>query len=655
MSGLFYGRGYYSCMLCSRKFLLPLALLIAALVYVSNAGDYLLFDSRALLHNPSLERLQLEPGVAEHWRAAILSTDTGPLKRSVAMFSFALEFAATDQMPARLMRLTNIALHLGIALIIYLITALLARQLMPDRSGRQQVYFALLVAGLWLLHPLHVSTVLYIVQRMTQLSALFVLLGIYCYLKLRVTWLIQSPAAQHKATMAVAVLLCTLLAALSKENGLLLPWYIALLEWLVFRWQVGGAVSRGLKYGCAALFILPVALLLLVWGAGYLEHSYRLRDFSLYERLLTQSRILWHYADWIVFADISAMGFYHDDIALSSGLLKPLTTLLSLAGWLALIAIAYRYRFKAPLLALGTGWFLLGHSMESSVIPLELVFEHRNYLPSIGPLLIVAAALLSLGKLNLSIRLESIASGACLSWLLLMLIIRCGYWQNETDLSAYQLANHPHSPRSVYYFANVHLKKAENALNQDDFRREITLATGAYEKLAQLDPQDMVSATTLFYMDARFMGGLKAAQWLSMLGKRVEKPVLTASDNNSLGLLGDIVVADYASPYRDQIISLYAKANARHPDSPLILYHWAKMTVDYLGDREKGIALMEQAAVKSPGWPAPRYQLALWHSELGGNHGIYDQLQKIMAHDRWLLETGKLNVLFSTGQVRIGG
>ena len=628
---------------------------MALLVYSLNAGDYLLFDSWALLNNPSLSQLQVEPTIADHWRAAILSTETGPLKRPLAMLSFALEFAATDTIPVQLMRLINIVLHCSIALVIYLITVQLAQHLLATRLKREQGYFSLLVAGLWLLHPLHVSTVLYIVQRMTQLSALFVLLGIYSYLKMRTTWLTKSPTSEQKSGMVVAVLLFTLLAALSKENGLLLPWYVVLLECVVFRWQVGGAVSQFSKYSCAVLVMLPVVFLLLLWGTGYFESSYSLRDFSLSERLLTQGRILWHYTGWIVLPDISAMGFYHDDLALSKGWLQPLTTLVAALSWAGVCVAGYLCRKKLPLISLGAGWFLLGHSMESTIFPLELAFEHRNYLPSIGPLLIVALAIVNLGKLRTRMRLDYIAGAGAVLCLLLMLIIRSSYWKNEVDLSAYQWVNHPHSPRSAYYFANTHLKIAEGATNKGDFNREITLARSAYEKLYQLDPQELVSPVTLFYIDTRFLDGGQADQWLSAVEKRVAKPVLAASDNNALGLLGRIAEAGFSSSYRKKIVGIYEKVSQYHPRNIQAQYHWAKMSVDYLGKRKQGIALMEKVAANAPRWPTPRYQLALWYSEDEGNYKIYDQLQKIMTHDRWLLEIGKLNTLFSEGKIQVGG
>jgi hypothetical protein len=87
----------------------------------------------------------------------------------------------------------------------------------------------------------------------------------------------------------------------------------------------------------------------------------------------------------------SAMRLWYDDFALSTSLFQPWTTALALAGWAALPAAAWRWRARAPMFAFAVLWFVAAHLLESTVLPLELVFEHRNYQASAGVWLALAA------------------------------------------------------------------------------------------------------------------------------------------------------------------------------------------------------------------------------------------------------------------------
>src|SRR5690606_30370486 len=103
-------------------------------------------------------------------------------------------------------------------LLFWLILLILETEQPRSRTNR---LLALFVATVWLLHPLLSSTVLYVVQRMTQLSALFTLLALISYITARRT----LPTQHRKGLLLLFVLtpLLTLAAFLSKENGALAP------------------------------------------------------------------------------------------------------------------------------------------------------------------------------------------------------------------------------------------------------------------------------------------------------------------------------------------------------------------------------------------------------------------------------------------------
>ena len=169
-------------------------------------------------------------------------------------------------------------------------------------------------------------------------------------------------------------------ATLSKENGALLPWLIAVVEISLFRGEWRGRANPQLARAGLAVFILPLVMVgvVLLFFPEVITGRYIGRDFSLSERVLTQSRILWRYLGWLVLPDIRAMGFFHDDIVASKGLLLPLGTFLSLFTWVVVIGSAITLRRRWPLLLFALLFYLVAHSMESSVLPLEMVFEHRN-------------------------------------------------------------------------------------------------------------------------------------------------------------------------------------------------------------------------------------------------------------------------------------
>ena len=139
----------------------------------------------------------------------------------------------------------------------------------------------------------------------------------------------------------------------------------------------------------------PVALVMVILAISpdILVGGYSGREFSLEERLLTQARLLWRYLGWICLPNINDMGFQHDDIPLSTGLFSPFTTVLALGAWLLVLVVAFLLRRRFPLLLLALLFFLVGQSMESSVIPLEMVYEHRNYLPDVLLCLALATVL----------------------------------------------------------------------------------------------------------------------------------------------------------------------------------------------------------------------------------------------------------------------
>ena len=118
--------------------------------------------------------------------------------------------------------------------------------------------------------------------------------------------------------------------------------------------------------------------------------DYRHRDFTILQRVLTQFRVVIFYIGLLLWPQPSRLNLDHD-FALSHSLTDPVTTLISMVIITALIVLAILTAKREPILSYGILWFFGNLVIESSVIGLELVFEHRNYLPSMFIILAMVA------------------------------------------------------------------------------------------------------------------------------------------------------------------------------------------------------------------------------------------------------------------------
>jgi hypothetical protein len=367
-----------------------------------------------------------------------LFSDTGLLKRPVSMATFAINALATPDL--FYWKLTNLVIHLFTGIVVYLLTVRLLR---ATQAGSELI--AAVVASAWLLHPLHISTVLYTVQRMTELSAFFVLAALLIYTIARQRQ--QDGLRGSLPLQLIAWLFLFPLGVFSKENALLFPGFVILLEvFILSRHRLDD--KRLLRIALAAVpFIAIVIVVLWPWFLS----GYATRPFTLTERLYTEGRVLIEYLAMLLIPAQSRMGFLHDDMQISTTLLSPWTTLPSLAVIAALIIAAFSIRHKHPLIGFGILFFFLGHAMESSIIPLDIMYEHRNYLPSFGVILsaVVASSVIIKNR-------RILVPFATLFFALLMLVSYVGTttWGSLLLLFDHMETVHPRSPRLAMIKAN---------------------------------------------------------------------------------------------------------------------------------------------------------------------------------------------------------
>ena len=398
--------------------------------------------------------------------ADYLISTSGPTGRPVSMATFIADAVLHGDDTAG-WKHTNVLLHLLNGLLIFALVKALYACVAPGQT-RQETFAASIVAGLWLLHPLNVSTVLYTVQRMTELSTLFVLTGMLCYVRGRLAQ--PASALRGWSLIALAFLVFYPLGVFSKENALLFPVYCTLLEFVVIRARAGGEQSRavlalhaalGIGYGLAVLFVA-------FNFADIVLETYAHRDFSLTERILTQFRVLATYLSQILLPLPGRLGFFHDDIAVSTGFFAPTTTALSLLLIVSLLAGAIYSIRGRPLVAFGILFYFATHLIESTALGLELMFEHRNHLGLVGILLALTELL------RLLVRRERVLAGVAVGLLVvtaLLTVVRVQIWSSPGNLYVAAFEAHPYSPRVNIVLANAATSNGDYAKAREHLAR----------------------------------------------------------------------------------------------------------------------------------------------------------------------------------------
>jgi protein O-mannosyl-transferase len=167
-------------------------------------------------------------------------------------------------------------------------------------------------------------------------------------------------------------------------------------------------------------------------------------------------RILWYYIRLLVIPSVNELGLFHDDIPLSTNLFTPYTTFLSVVGILALLIFALIRIRRYPIISFAILWFLAGHLLESTVFGLELVYEHRNYLPSFGIMFALCYFLIShTPKANSSNKIWILLICATAIMLGFATWSRANTWKDTLLLAESMAERHPLSPRANDFAARV--------------------------------------------------------------------------------------------------------------------------------------------------------------------------------------------------------
>lgn len=338
---------------------------------------------------------------------------------------------------------TNLMIHLLNGCLVFWFFLLLLRLL--EYQGRGE-WLGLLAASLWLLHPIQLSTMMLVIQRMTLVMATFNLLGLIVYLKGR-TRLRAGQVRLGYSLMTLGLGLAGVLGILAKDPGVMVAAYVLVIEYILLRdntllrermWRVWSGVFL---WG-----VLAALVVFFIYSWPGLEPLFLKRNFSAWERVLTEFRVLIDYAKIILVPQISSMGPFHDDYGVSRSLLQPFSTLICALLTCALLVWAWCKRAALPVLSAAVIWFFVGHALEASIMPIELYFEHRNYLPML--LISLAIAWLILKFVQRSRMNGGFFASLYVTFILFMSVQSAEIWGNQALQSLFWIENHPQSMRA---------------------------------------------------------------------------------------------------------------------------------------------------------------------------------------------------------------
>ncbi len=296
----------------------------------------------------------------------------------------------------------NFAIHYMASIFLFLIIYNTLRlPLLNGRYKKNACAVALLSVFFWATHPIQVTAVTYIVQRMASMAGMFYIMAMYFYLKGR-----TEISTKKRIALFALCGIAAMLSFASKENAAMLPVSIFLYDLFLIQGLTSENVKKNLK-----IVILPL-LIILVLGHFYVDLStifdeYKLRPFTLWDRILTEPRVILFYISLILYPINSRLTMLHD-IEISGSLLTPWTTLPAIFLILIIIFIAFWVGRKKPLISFCIIFFFINHIIEGSIIPLELIFEHTNYLPSMFiflPITILIVYILDYFSYNKSVQL----------------------------------------------------------------------------------------------------------------------------------------------------------------------------------------------------------------------------------------------------------
>jgi hypothetical protein len=739
--------------------LLAAAVIVTALVYWPGVTGGWVFDDYPNIVDNSAIHITPGHSTLVAWVNAVISSPASFLHRPLASITFALNWMAGGGDPWPF-KVTNIVIHLINGVLVFCMLRALLRLVRwrgsllssfqgdprdrirnrshchPDTDSGLRAErvpgmtiekaaatrLALIVSAGWMLLPINLMAVLYVVQRMESLCQVFMLAGLWAYLHGRWMMLTANDSKRDRRGFALAVsgiVFGTVLGLTSKETAVLLPVFAFLAEWILLRfsravsgdngihranhtrlvipgrpagsnpesvsglptgqdpaakfgaeeWQQtdSGSPLRGVRNddnkkvavipgqtegsnpesvsGLTAaqspasmsatqdkriwtlftitLFVPAVLGFLWLLRGALRPGALAGRDFTLAQRLLTEPRILVDYLHWTLLPNPMVLSLYHDEIAISTGLLTPWTTLGAIVLLAALIVIAVWLRKRRPLVSLGIGWFFAAQLLTATIVPLELVYEQRMYFASIGVLLAAGALLLGLRWKIAMPFLRGFVVLIALLWFAIATNLRAQEWSNPLRLAIAEANRHPESARAVYEAGRLLLIASNyqpgKALDE----------SWKYLRQAAAIPSSSALADQAMIMIAdHHHEGADDEYWDSMVRKLRDQPT-RQEDISALISLAHCYGAGICRFDVAQLQRAYEAALSRPHPIARLNGAYADFQRDILHNDKLAEVYLERAVAGAPDESAYRIDLAALYARNGQTEKALDQIDAL--------------------------
>lgn len=501
------------------------------------------------------------------------SFESFALRRPLANLSFALNYYFHGLQPAGY-HVVNIAIHILNGALLYLL--IFKTLTLPGHRDRFKApaRVAFFAALLWFVNPMQTQAVTYVIQRMTGMAALFFLGALMLYVYGRL-----SRRGLNRIVLFSASVLCWVLAMACKEIAVTLPGVIYIYEWFFFQ-NLNLAWLKRTSFIILAGFAGMLGAIYLFYHytpLNFLTEVWQSRGFTALERFLTEGRVIFFYLSLLAYPDPGRLSLNHD-FSVSRSLFNPATTLLSFAGLAALLVLTILIMKRHRIVAFSIAWFLSNVAIEALAADLELIFEHRVYLPSMLLFLPFVWLCFRQNNSKLAISLMSVVILVFSFWT----YQRNALWNDPVSFWQEAVAKSPNHYRGYASLGTSYLGAKAYEPAQKAFEKALSLAPPY--------PTEIYGNLGLVHLKR---GHLSRA-------RENLRRALSLNRNNyvALDLLGTVSRREKKDK---EAIGWYRKALEINPGYASAYYNLATL-YNEMGDTEKALKALQEALALRPMW-----------------------------------------------------
>jgi hypothetical protein len=307
--------------------------------------------------------------------------------------------------------------------------------------------------------------------------------------------------------------------------------------------------------------------------------------------------------EWTLLPNLSQLSLYHDDYPVSRGLFSPHGTLLALLLLAALLGLMVWLRRRRPLVALGLAWFFAAHLLTATVLPLELMFEHRNYFASLGLMLAIADTCLRSPHARTGQRIGMAAAVGLLLLYTGLTALRAQEWNDQLRFSLSEASKHPQSPRATY-------DVARNFVILSGFKPDSPYTDRALVALDQAmhaPNANILPESAAIMLAARSGLPIQPAWWTSLQSKLRTRPI-GPQETAAMGSLVDCQMGESCALPREAMLQSFAAALDQGQNAE-VLNIYGNYALNLLQDPNLAMQAWQQAAELEPG--TVQYQVNL--------------------------------------------